>query len=100
MSSDRLTKQPLFWLIITNGGRTRAQIIKVLRKTPMNANQLSSLLRLNYDKIKRELAILEKNQLLVSEGDYYSATYYLSKLMAKNYRVFEEIVRARDSFYS
>ena len=98
MNNERSTRQLLFWLIITKGGKARAQIIKVLRKTPMNAKQLSSLLRLNYDFIMRQLAILEKNNLLVSEGDLNSATYFLSKLMEKNYRAFEEIAHARDSF--
>ena len=85
-------RQLIGWLIIgTKGGKTRAQIIKTLKKSPQNPNQLASLLKVNYKTIRHHLTILEKNKLIISAGNHYSTAYFLSELMEENYVLFEEI---------
>jgi predicted transcriptional regulator len=85
-------RQLIGWLITgTRGGKTRAQIIKTLKRSPQNPNQLATLLRVNYKTIRHHLTILEKNKLIISAGDHYSAAYFLSELMEENYGLFEEI---------
>jgi predicted transcriptional regulator len=85
-------KQLLGWLIIgTKGGKTRSQIIKTLKNSPQNSNQLAALLKVNYKTIRHHITVLEKNKLIISAGDHYSTAYFLSELMEENYGVFEEI---------
>jgi predicted transcriptional regulator len=85
-------RQLLGWLIVgTKGGKTRAKIIKTLKKSPQNSNQLANLLEVNYKTIRHHVAILEKNKLIISAGDHYSTAYFLSELMEENYVLFEEI---------
>jgi len=88
----RPLKYLLGWLIAgTRGGVTRAQIIKALKETPQNANQLAHLLQMDYRTIRHHLEILQKNRLITSAGDRYGVTYFLSPEMEENYVLFEEI---------
>ncbi|MDD2777451.1 MAG: winged helix-turn-helix domain-containing protein [Methanocellales archaeon] len=93
--SDRVStlKYLLGWLIAgTRGGVTRAHIIKALKETPQNANQLAHLLKMDYRTIRHHLQILQKNRIITSAGDKYGLTYFLSQEMEDNYTLFEEIM--------
>lgn len=93
MPSSRPIKYLLGWLIAgTKGGLTRAKIIMALKETPQNANQLANRLRMDYRTIRHHLKILEKNRLIISAGEGYGTTYFLSQIMEENYALFEEIV--------
>ncbi|MBC7130471.1 winged helix-turn-helix transcriptional regulator [Candidatus Bathyarchaeota archaeon] len=90
----RPIKYLLGWLIAgTRGGPTRAKIILSLKEAPMNANQLASKLKLDYRTIRHHLEVLEKNRLIVSAGERYGTTYFLSPLLEENYPLFEEILK-------
>jgi DNA-binding transcriptional ArsR family regulator len=90
--SYRSLKYLLGWLIAgTRGGFTRARIIMALKESPQNANQLANLLEMDYRTIRHHLRVLEKNKLIVSSGDGYGVTYFLSPQLEENYVVFEEI---------
>jgi len=92
-ASARPLKYLLGWLIAgTRGGLTRAEIIKILRETPQNANQLAHLLEMDYRTIRHHLKVLEKNRIVTSAGEGYGMTYFLSPTMEENYALFEEIV--------
>ncbi len=93
INSNLPIRQLLGWLITgTKGGKTRAHIIKTLKKSPRNSNQLAMLLKVNYRTIRHHITILEKNKLIISAGDHhYSAAYFLTELMEINYGLFEEI---------
>ncbi len=92
-SNARSLKYLLGWLIAgTRGGPTRAKIITALRQTPQNANQLATLLKMDYKTMRHHLDVLEKNKIITSIGDRYGATYFLSQTMEENYGMFEEIV--------
>jgi len=95
MSSNvRSLKYLLGWLIAgTRGGPTRAKIIEALKETPQNANQLATLLKMDYKTMRHHLEVLEKNKIITSIGDRYGATYFLSQTMEENYGMFEEIVK-------
>jgi len=62
-----------------------------LNESPQNANQLANLLQMDYGTIRYHLKILEKNKLIVSSGDGYGVTYFLSPHLEENYAVFKEI---------
>jgi DNA-binding transcriptional ArsR family regulator len=90
----RSLKYLLGWLIAgTRGGPTRAKIILALKETPQNANQLATLLKMDYKTMRHHLEVLEKNKIIISVGDRYGATYFLSQTMEDNYVLFEEIMR-------
>jgi DNA-binding transcriptional ArsR family regulator len=89
---DRQLKHLLQWLVIgTRGGANRAQIIVAIRQEPRNANQLASLLGVDYRTVRHHLDVLEKNGLVTSMGAQYGKMYFLSSELEDNFRVFEEI---------
>ena len=93
-ASIRPLKYLLGWLIAgTRGGLTRAKIIIALKETPQNANQLATNLKMDYRTIRHHLEVLEKNKLIVSAGEGYGTTYFLSPIMEENYALFEEILK-------
>lgn len=93
-ATARSLKYLLGWLIAgTRGGPTRAKIIEALKETPQNANQLATLLKMDYKTMRHHLEVLEKNRIITSMGDRYGATYFLSQTLEDNYNVFEEIVK-------
>jgi len=67
------------------------KIIDALKETPQNANQLATLLKMDYKTMRHHLQVLEKNKIITSIGDRYGATYFLSQVMEDNYALFEEI---------
>jgi DNA-binding transcriptional ArsR family regulator len=87
-------KYILGWLIAgMRGGTTRAKIIRALKQSPQNANQLANLVEKDYRTIRHHLRVLEKNRIIMSAGDKYASTYFLSPEMEENYALFEEILR-------
>jgi DNA-binding transcriptional ArsR family regulator len=92
ITNDQPLKQLLGWLITgTKGGKTRAQIIKSVKGSPQNANQLATQLKVDYKTIRHHLTILEKNRIVIPVGDHYSTVYFLSQPMEENYSLFQEI---------
>jgi DNA-binding transcriptional ArsR family regulator len=91
-ANTRGLKYILGWLIAgTRGGVTRAHIINALREAPRNANQLATLLEMDYRTIRHHLNVLQKNKLVTSAGEGYGTTYFLSTALDENYDMFEEI---------
>ena len=89
----RQLKYLLGWLIAgTRGGVTRSKIIETLKENPQNANQLASLLGMDYRTIRHHLKVLKKNRIITSAGNGYGITYFLSPEMEENYGLFEEIM--------
>jgi len=87
-------KYLLAWIIGSmRGGVTRAQIITALEENPQNANQLAALMCKDYRTIRHHLRVLEKNRMVMSAGDGYGTTYFLSREMEENYTLFEEMFR-------
>jgi DNA-binding transcriptional ArsR family regulator len=92
-ANTRSLRHLLGWLIAgTRGGPTRARIIEILKETPQNANQLATSMKLDYKTVRHHLTVLEKNRLILSIGDKYGASYFLSQMMEENYMLFEEIL--------
>jgi DNA-binding transcriptional ArsR family regulator len=90
----RSLKYLLGWLIAgTRGGVTRAKIFEALKEKPQNANQLATVLKMDYKTMRHHLEVLEKNRLITSVGERYGATYFLSQVMEDNYALFEEIAK-------
>ncbi len=87
----RQIKYLLGWLIAgSRGGPMRAKMIDILRETPQNANQLATILDVDYKTIRHHIEVLEKNNMITSVGGY-GTTYFLSTALEENYAAFEEI---------
>jgi DNA-binding transcriptional ArsR family regulator len=88
----RKTKRLLWWLIAgTRGGVNRARIINLLYERPYNANQLASLLNLDYKTVRHHIEFLMKHDVLVQQGEGYGSVFFLSTEIDANFESFEEI---------
>jgi len=63
----------------------------MLANKPMNANELSKKLGLDYKTVRHHLKILEKNSLITSIGEGYAKVYFISELLEQNMKYFYEI---------
>lgn len=93
MAGDPYAKR-LLWFVFagSKGGINRIRLISVLRKTPLNTNQLAKELGLDYKAIQHHLGVLEKNNLVTKVGDKYGATFFISTFLEVNLETFDEIV--------
>ncbi len=82
----------MLWLIAgSRGGSNRGKIIEAIKKEPLNANQLSVLLGVDYRTIRHHIDVLEKNHMIVEVGEHYGKVFFLSQELEQNYSDFEEI---------
>jgi len=88
----------LWWLFAgSTGARTRLQVLEAIKEQPRNAQQLSQLLHLDYTTIRHHLGVLEKNHLVVTEGEKYGKLYFLSEMMEANWSKLQEIKAKTES---
>ncbi len=70
----------LCWLLEgTKGGPTRAKLLSLLAKKPINANQLSLLSGFDYRTVDHHLTLLEKNLIVGTIGTGYGKAYYVAE---------------------
>jgi predicted transcriptional regulator len=88
----------LFWFIFagSRGGLNRLRIIKTIKKTPQNTNQLANELGLDYKAIQHHIRVLEKNNLITKIGEKYGITYFISTFLEVNMETLEEIEKQLD----
>ncbi len=81
------------WFIFADsrGGLNRLRIISILKKTPLNTNQLAKELNLDYKTIQHHIKVLEKNNLITKIGEKYSILYFISTFLESNMESLEEI---------
>jgi DNA-binding transcriptional ArsR family regulator len=76
---DPSTKRLLWYLFAgSRGGENRTRIIDVLKERPLNINQLSERLGLDYKAVQHHISVLEKNNLLSRMGEKYGVVYFVS----------------------
>lgn len=97
MSPDPYAKR-LMWFVFagSRGGLNRIRIVSALRREPMNMNQISKKLSLDYKAIQHHIKVLEKNNLLKSRGEKYGVAYLPSAFLEENMGVFDEIAEKLD----
>lgn len=88
----------LLWFIFagSRGGMNRLKIITILKKTPLNINQLSKEMGLDYKAIQHHIKVLEKNNMITKIGEKYSIMYFISTFLEHNMETLEEIERKLD----
>ncbi|MFW6305176.1 MAG: ArsR/SmtB family transcription factor [Candidatus Saliniplasma sp.] len=90
-------RKVLWWLIAgTRGGKNRLRIINAVKKEPMNANQISKKLDLDYKTVTHHLDLLKENGVLTTMGEGYGKTYFLTDQMEDNLDILEEIMKSTD----
>jgi DNA-binding transcriptional ArsR family regulator len=90
-------RKVLWWLIGgARGGKNRLRIIETLREEPMNANQLSNALDLDYKTVRHHLELLEENDVLTTMGEGYGTMYFLSDRMEQNLDVLDDVAQRAD----
>lgn len=93
MPADPYVKRLLWFVFMgSRGGLNRMRIISVIRKKPLNANQLAKELGLDYKAIQHHIGVLEKNNLITRIGEKYGTTYFISTFLEVNLEAFDEIV--------
>ncbi|WP_435194972.1 ArsR/SmtB family transcription factor [Natronomonas sp. EA1] len=87
-------RRVLWWLIGgTRGGKNRVRVIRALHDTPMNANQLAERLDLDYKTVQHHLELLTENNVLMTMGDGYGKTYFLTDRMEQNLDVLDAVAK-------
>ena len=82
--SEASERRLLWWLLVgTRGGPTRMKLLNVIAKSPMNANQLSREMNLDYTTVRHHLDVLVKNGVLESGGERYGTVFYVSRWLAQ-----------------
>lgn len=95
---DKLSADPRFkmilWSIVagTRGGVNRAKILNLIKDTPLNANKISTLLKLDHKTVNHHVVILSKNGLIIKEDKDYGATYRFTSIMQNNQNILDEIM--------
>lgn len=90
-------RQLLWWLIGgSRGGENRMRIVRTLQDRPMNTNQLSNELDLNYKTVQHHLEVLKGNRIVTTEGGNYGKMYFLTDRMVEHLDILEEVARQAD----
>lgn len=92
MPGDPHTRR-LIWFVFaaSRGGPNRARLVRQIRESPANANQLAGRLGLDYKAVQHHLRVLEKNGMVERAGGRYGAVYFVSGLLEANIGSFDEI---------
>jgi len=92
-ANERAMRRVLWWLLgSTRGGENRLRIIRAIQDQPRNTNQLSTALDLNYKTVEHHLDRLVEHGVLLTNGDGYGTTYFLSDRLDRNLDVLETVV--------
>lgn len=71
-----------YWLFFASkGGKTRLRIIKELLNSPMNKNELSKSLTLNYRTVEHHIKVLLENNILEGDERKYDSIFYIKENM-------------------
>jgi predicted transcriptional regulator len=93
MRADPYARRLLWFIFLgSRGGLNRKRIISKIRERPLNTNQLSKELGLDYKAIQHHIRVLEKNNLITRVGEKYGSTYFISTFLEANLEAFDEIV--------
>ena len=96
MVSMDFFQQNLYWLIVgSKGGFNRARILSVLESEPMNANNLSKKLLMDYKTIQHHIKLLSENQLIVQSGGKYGKVFFLSPQLKDNWQLFKKLFESK-----
>lgn len=86
----------LFWLFVSSAGAvTRTRVVRAVKETPRNAQQLSLALDLDYTTVRHHLRVLVQNHILEVGGERYGQVYFLAAQLEQRWSEFEDLVKGR-----
>ncbi len=85
----------LLWYLLggTRGGENRAIIIRAIKQRPRNLHQLSKDLGLQYNLVQHHVSVLKRNSLVMTAGEHYGMTYFLSPWLETHFDQFEAVAK-------
>jgi len=75
----------------SRGGENRAKILSAIKSKPSNLNQLAKVIEVDYRSVQHHMAVLQKNNLVVSAGQRYGVVYSIHPYLGYHFQAFEEI---------
>jgi len=85
-----------YWLLAgSKGGKNRARILEVLLDTPLNSNQLSEKLKVDYKTVAHHLELLKKNGLVYSTENRYGKMFFPSGELEASQNILELIKKVK-----
>ncbi|WP_245522514.1 helix-turn-helix domain-containing protein [Vulcanisaeta distributa] len=91
---ERDLKKILIWLLGgSRGGLMRLKILLLLKKRPMNPNQLARVLNVNYRTVIYHLELLERYGLVNKLDIGYGAPYFISDKLEKRWDLIRDVMR-------
>ncbi len=88
----------LWWLFGSSiGASTRARVVRAIKESPRNAQQLAQELGVDYTTVRHHLRVLQENRLVETAGERYGMTYFLSPTLESHWEAFEKIVAKMES---
>lgn len=70
----------------TRGGYNRVRIVELIREAPLNPNQISEKLSLDYKTVQHHIRLLEENGVIVPNAKgAYGAMYFLTPYAEKHF---------------
>ena len=76
-----------------SGRFTRMRIICAITETPMNVQQLSETLELDYKTVQHNIRVLEKNNFIERQGDGYGDIFFPTELISSNLPTLYKVIR-------
>jgi len=76
-----------------SGRYTRLRIICAITENPINAQELSKKLNLDYKTIIHSIDVLEKNNLIIREGTGYGDVFFPSDIISSNLPTLYAVIR-------
>ena len=69
----------------------RLKIVELIRNEPSNINRISNTLGVNYRTVEHHIGVLERNHLVISEGEKYGKVYFPSSSLTNNQKLIDDI---------
>jgi DNA-binding transcriptional ArsR family regulator len=86
-SMDPAFRRIMVYIFVgSRGGYNRVRIVELLRTAPMNPNQISEKLGLDYKTVQHHLRLLEENGVIVPNAKgTYGAMFFLTPYAEKHF---------------
>lgn len=99
-NSSVLRRALRFHIEGSRGGSARLRILLMLERKPMNINEISKKLGVDYKTAQHHIRVLDKAGMIVSKKKTYDNSYVLSQLISSDKQLIKELKDLGKSKYS